>query len=291
MSKKRDKKADAIRRRLALDKRRKAVKSDGDTTTVYTHPTEKGYNVGMIRDFLDHLLLEVRVQMFENVKALRKLNETNDPSSAIAAAKEPSPALVEQFVAFHRKYETALLPSGALDGEGATAEEVAAVMKAMLQANIKKRDEQLGHLEALQELFDEALLCAKIPFADSPGGGVIQPLRTVKVREFFPNRVEVPDYETFLPRFYDHPLTSPDEIEQLKRSKVVAAVIQLTDEHVVVFGFEEVRKAKESGQKDVEAFQIEVENRDEFEFLLSALVKFRGRHDFDGDIDALFQDQ
>ena len=92
--------------------------------------------------------------------------------------------LVEQLAPFIGKYETALIPANAFNDEGATEEEIDLVMRAVLEANIAKRDEQIGHFEKLQELFEEALLCAKVPFGHAADGKPVQPTRSISVREF-----------------------------------------------------------------------------------------------------------
>lgn len=163
--------------------RRVAFQRDGRSGHVVAQNSTKGYNVAMIRDFLDHLLLEVRVQHKENVLMLRKLQSSNDLASSIKVANEPSPAEIEQFIKYQSQYESALIEANAFNDENATMAETTEVIRAVMEKNKERRDEQIGHLEALQELFDEALACAKLPFGFDRDGNRIQPCVVRNVRE------------------------------------------------------------------------------------------------------------
>lgn len=105
------------------------------------------YDVPMIRDFLGHLLSELRISHYEWVRAARG---------------EPNPVsqpLVDELSAWERRrpalgllltvYSPADLPEN--------------VRRAWARKRADRRDEQLRHLEALASLFDEALTCAAVP--------------------------------------------------------------------------------------------------------------------------------
>jgi hypothetical protein len=158
---------------------------EGDQTRIFCQTNGKGYDVEMIRDFLDHLLLEVRVQHYENLKGLQIMEKHGDVRILDASTDEiVSPALVEQVREYLKKYETQLISVDVINGENATQDEIDIVVEASLGAGKQKRDEQIGHLEALQELFDEALTCAKVPFGVLSDGSLCQPTRVTHVREW-----------------------------------------------------------------------------------------------------------
>lgn len=112
----------------------------------------KRYDVEMIRDFLDQLRLEVRLRMLENIE---------QPS-----AKHPD--LLAELRKFTDKYDAGLLLAWDLRPEGCTSEEYEAVRSHLRKARGEGRKLQLEHLEALEELFGEALRCALHPLSEGP---------------------------------------------------------------------------------------------------------------------------
>ena len=70
-------------------------------------PQRDGYDLDMVRDFLDQLLWEVRVSHFDN---------TNE--------NPHNPELAEQLQKYHRKYHRTLVPLVKLDTNGLTAEQI-----------------------------------------------------------------------------------------------------------------------------------------------------------------------
>lgn len=186
MSKKHDK--EQHRRKKLRDReqgkqpRTAVVHNDGKRTVVRQGST-KGYDVEMIRDFLAHLLLEVRVQNFEQQKWLRTLAATDDLDATTKAMEQPSENLVRQFTEFQKKYQSALIPTTVFDRENASPAESKDVAVAVVTAIRRKRDEQIGHLEALTDLFEEALRCARLPFGVDDKGNPIEAQRVYKVRE------------------------------------------------------------------------------------------------------------
>lgn len=272
------------KRRSKLDKRRQAVFHDGNKSIVVRSNNCKGYNVDEIRDFLAQLLLEVRVQQFENVKTLRALEETNEPAAAFRAASEPAPAIIEQLSEFYKKYQTALVPSNVLDGRGSTKEEFAACMRQFLKENIQQRDAQIGRLEALEELFDAALLAAKVPFGITRDGKFveIQNLHVVTRERKVEVEESLPDFDDLKQRFDGHPLTAPESIEQLKQAEVIVAKCDLYEGPLVLFGADEIERLKAMGSNDADALVIPVEDFAELQFVIAAVRKYRGRADTDG---------
>lgn len=99
---------------------------------------------------------------------------------------------------------------------------------------------------------------------------------------------KVPDYDSLLERFSDHALASQEVAEILQSAEVVAAFVKPEGPHFPVFGLDLVRKAHEEPTDDL-VTTIQVRNRDELQFLLSALVKYRGWHDFYCELDAPFE--
>lgn len=169
---------------------RVARQKQGNRTDVFQHRNAKGYDVPMIRDFLEQLLLEVRVQHYENLQSLALLRKHGDVGAMCQAAdKSISPALVEQLQQYLRKYETQLIYGDAVDGENASQVEINEVTEAFIHEMTVFRDEQIGHLDALQELFDESLTCAKLPFGISRDGHFCSPNRVLKVREWIDQQI------------------------------------------------------------------------------------------------------
>ncbi|HID78440.1 MAG TPA: hypothetical protein EYP56_20925 [Planctomycetaceae bacterium] len=131
------------------------------------------YDVEMIRDFLDHLLLEVRHQYQEYWQRAR------DPDSQ----RQADPQLTRQLATYEQKYASRLVEWHAVDPRGASPEEVRRAVQVLSVRLARRRREQLRHLEALGELFDEALACVLVSRGSSPGK-VIRPVskrRAVKI--------------------------------------------------------------------------------------------------------------
>jgi hypothetical protein len=98
----------------------------------------------MIRDFLQHLIWEIRVSHFE---------QTAKPDTI-------NPELAEQLALYQEKYGSVMLPVQGIDGEGETPERVGQAAANLREATKRVREEQLQHLDALRSLFAEALKCA-----------------------------------------------------------------------------------------------------------------------------------
>jgi len=172
----------------------------------------------MIRDFLAHPLLELRVQHFEQQEWLKTLGATDDLDATKKAMEQPLENLGRQFAEFQEKYQTALIASNAFDGANASLAESKAVIMAIAPKIRRKRDERIGHLEALKDLFEEALRCAKLPFGVGEEGNPLEPQRVYKVREISDEVfvAGLPAYEELLPLFSDHRLADGEGVMLLK---------------------------------------------------------------------------
>ena len=153
------------------------------------HP--RRYNLEMIRDFLDHLLLELRVQHYELNQTLRRFGFAGTLGEAANYAI--SPELTEKLNKYIEKYPCFLLARTVFYTEGATEQETAEVSKSVIRSKSDMRDQQIGHLEALKKLFQEALKCAQMPTGVAPDGSADQPTQVVKVTEYLEDGQEDED--------------------------------------------------------------------------------------------------
>jgi hypothetical protein len=278
---------DKLDGRKQANKQRVAVVRDDEKRTVITQGNSKGYDVQMISDFLDHLLLELRVQQYENQKLLKSLGSTDDLATAMKVTEETSQKLVQQFAAFQKKYQTALLPSNVIDGKNATEAESKGVMTAVLRGMSAKRDEQIGHLEALQDLFKEALHCARLPFGFDKDGNPIQAHVVHSVRELADQAfvADLPTYEELLPLFSDHPLAKEEGIKflrELDRSIVIVATNNAYDRPLVLYGAEFAAQQQKEGNSSVRAIPLPVSSFSDLQFTIAAIRKFVGIPSTDG---------
>lgn len=113
------------------------------------------YDVEMIRDFLDHLTWELRVEQFEHGAAPGTIH----------------PELGEQLEIYMSRYGCALLPSMHVDGAGLSEEQLEEAMREYREGAKVTTDRDLAALESLRPLFNKALACA------SQGGLSIETLR------------------------------------------------------------------------------------------------------------------
>jgi hypothetical protein len=126
----------------------------------------KRYDLTMIRDFLDHLLWELRTSHYEAVQRGRGEEVT-------------SPELVGTLAKFNQKYGSVLLPLAQMRRDGLTDAEFDESKANANRSMAELRDTQLGALESLQELFAEALKAAE---CRTDLG--FMPYLTVSAREF-----------------------------------------------------------------------------------------------------------
>jgi hypothetical protein len=121
-----------------------------------------GYDVDMIRDFIEHLTWSLRVDHFEWTSGHKAFNQELDAQLARCARKRSVPRLVSQFSLEKDKPEL-------------TNQEMQEARRQFSTYMAKRRDEQLGHLEALKDLLDEACAHAsgKIFEITAPGSRVL----------------------------------------------------------------------------------------------------------------------
>jgi hypothetical protein len=105
-----------------------------------------GYDRNMIRDFLSHLLWDLRAAVFDAQQ------HTGTCTS--------HPELDEVLDRYFQKYHVGLLPLTVFDHKGATAAQVRAAHRTLRTTLTELRQQQLELLEALSPLFEEALECA-----------------------------------------------------------------------------------------------------------------------------------
>lgn len=108
------------------------------------------YNTQMIRDFLEHLMWEVRIKKYENVN--RK-----DPLTM----EQVNPELVEQLKRFTDARHCILIPIENMDPGETSKEEQAELFQVFRKERLKLCEFWLEHLEGLAGLFKMALECAE----------------------------------------------------------------------------------------------------------------------------------
>jgi hypothetical protein len=108
----------------------------------------KQYDVEMIRDFIEHLRLELRIKHFENVNPGVSINSI----------------LVEQLQKYITRWYTAgLLTDTEIAATEFTEEEYKRIMGEFRQANITRCQKALDALDALDDVLYEALKGAANP--------------------------------------------------------------------------------------------------------------------------------
>lgn len=241
----------------------------------------------MIRDFLAHPLLELRVPHFEQQEWLKTLGATDDLDATKKAMEKPLENLGRQFAEFQEKDQTALIASNAFDGANASLAESKAVIMAIAPKIRRKRDERIGHLEALQDLFEEALRRARLPFGFDEEGNPIQPQLVHNVREILDEAfvAGLPTYEELLPLFSDHRLAGGEGIMLLKnhdRNLPIVASRGGGEAYLVLYGAEGVERRKNAGQSSMKWTPFEVGSDSELQFVIAAIAKFVGVPSTDG---------
>jgi hypothetical protein len=116
-----------------------------------------------------------------------------DVQEGFAKAAEPQQALQEKLIKYLCEYPCFLIGATAIDGEDADEDEITNVTAALLKFNIKRRDEQIGHLERLRDLFDEALQCAEASSAVFAARKIPERERVISVRKIIDNEYEFLD--------------------------------------------------------------------------------------------------
>lgn len=141
-----------------------------------------GYNVEMIRDFFDHLMLELKNRRDEAEVLLQSLEEGDPWRFAYSKSQKiTSPVDDELYSKYLGKYRCALLATNSINTEGASDEEIAMFLKAHRTSQIDTCDKMMACLQELEPQLDEALLCAKYPYSPMADGGMAAPTREFRV--------------------------------------------------------------------------------------------------------------
>ena len=220
----------------------------------------KRYDVEMIRDFLDHLLWEVRINHFENTADVGAIN----------------PELVEQLGKYIRKYNGVLLPATVINREGATEDQAKATELTYRQIMRDKRQEQMEHLESLQELFADALKCASLPASQG-------------IYEIRLNAAEIPmddDDEPEPPPPLNEvipvcDINLPSVQAEFRAADVILAVDAETKKQHVAYGRDVVQRIASTGETEhVAIVYVEVDMGNDLPNLLSVIEELHGHHDW-----------
>jgi hypothetical protein len=144
-----------------------------------------------------------------------------------------------------------------------------------------KRDEQIGHMEALQDLFKEALHCARLPFGIDQDGTPIQAEVVHSVGELADHAyvADLPTYEELLPLFSDHVFATEEGVKALRehdRSAVIAAANDAYDRPLVLYGADLIDQQKKEGKTSVKSVVFPVGSFSELQFIIAAIAKFVG---------------
>ncbi|MBA3482310.1 MAG: hypothetical protein H0T51_10890 [Pirellulales bacterium] len=144
----------------------------------------------------------------------------------------------------------------------------------------------------MQDLFEEALTCAKLPFGFTPDGDPVQPQRLYKVREGLDQSpaCEGPSYHDLLPLFVGHPLADQSIGRELRAAPIIAADIPCQKRHLIIFGADKVLAAQAQGVSSLGVGVFEVSSPEELQFLMAAVREFCGRCDVRRDAYEAFYD-
>jgi len=114
----------------------------------------RNYDVEMIRDFLDHLMWELRIIHFENT----------NPSGADHGE------LMSQIQKYQQEYRgsKALMAIMTMATEGYSLADVERARRNFRRVRAVQMEEAIQHLEELAPIFEEALACAAMSSSDSP---------------------------------------------------------------------------------------------------------------------------
>ena len=109
----------------------------------------------MIRDFLDHLMWQLRIAHFE---------VTSKPGTLNAD-------LVKQLKPFLVRHPCALVAQNEVDPTGVTPAEAEEACTKLRAGLAELFEERIAYLEALGPVFEEALMCASRPWTKTSDGG------------------------------------------------------------------------------------------------------------------------
>jgi hypothetical protein len=114
-------------------------------------PTGRRYDVRMLKDFLNHLMWELRYKHYDRV------------SDASGSDAPDHPELDEQLMNYMRKYGSALSTSGLIvlrDNPDLTDDDVGQAIRRASALHAQEAQKCIRALETLEPLFEEALWCA-----------------------------------------------------------------------------------------------------------------------------------
>jgi hypothetical protein len=161
----------------------------------------------------------------------------------------------------------------------------ALIMKQMMET----RDEQIGHLEALQELFEEALVCARTPFGSTPDGILVEPQRIFRVREIADQMLlsGLPTYEDLLPLHSEHDFATEEGIKFLQNHDKDMPIAARRDDRggllrVYSPDLAIQRQQAEKGDATIQVRVLSVTSFSELQFVIAAIAKFVGTPCTDG---------
>ncbi|MHC4539734.1 MAG: hypothetical protein ACYS74_08140 [Planctomycetota bacterium] len=109
---------------------------------------KRHYDVEMIRDFLDHLLWELRINHLENTNPGCEVN----------------PELCNQLAKYIKKYNTAgLMAAMSIDTDGVPEDVAEQALRTFHIARAQSSQEAIDALESLEQTFEVAFKCASNP--------------------------------------------------------------------------------------------------------------------------------
>ena len=93
---------------------------------------------------------------------------------------------------------------------------------------------------------------------------------------------QIPWFDELLPRFKGHPMATVGFIDKLKAAAVIVAICSAREQMLLLYGADIFEHAREHGE-EVPVFPVEVSSFKELQFVLSAIQKFVGQPNTDGE--------
>lgn len=197
--------------------------------------------------------------------------------------------LLQQFTTYQSKYGSTLILADQINSDGAGEEETNAYAMDLLRRKANERDEQLGHLEALKRLFEEALQCTTLRFGVTADGHAGPPTRMHHVRggcDVDNDSGRARPNDEHAPKLISRTCATVEEAVRSSRGcDVIVAVSAAGEKIVVLYGAEKVRQFVEQGQGDYTKWvvaEITVRNFEELQSAIAAVRKYIGNPDTDG---------
>lgn len=92
---------------------------------------------------------------------------------------------------------------------------------------------------------------------------------------------EIPYFDELLPRYKVHPLANVKSIRQLKEAAVIMATSAIYEKPLILYGADVFERARDD--EEVTILSVEVSSFEELQFVLSAIQKFVGQPDTNGE--------